>query len=65
MRLTFLFDHGDHFHGIGAYSYSGTAGTPVVHSTNANNRLPELSTRTNPANRAIHLTAGSGAFAGT
>ncbi len=28
-RLTFLFDHGNHFHGIGAYSYTGTVTAPA------------------------------------
>ncbi|MCY7316710.1 MAG: all3515 family Zur-repressed PEP-CTERM protein [Rubrivivax sp.] len=65
MRLTWLYDHGDHFHSIGAYSYSGTAAAPVVNATNANNRLPDPYTRTTPANSAILLAAGSGAFAGS
>src|SRR5690348_16557896 len=47
-RLTLLFDHGNHFHGIGAYSYSGSASAPVVLSTNANNRIPEISSREEP-----------------
>lgn len=64
-RLTWLFDHGDHYHGIGAYSYTGTAGAPVVKATNANNRLPELSTRVDAATSAIALKPGSGAWAGS
>lgn len=63
-RLTMLFDHGDHFHGIGSYSYRGTAAAPVVAATNANNRLPELYTRTSPEHSAIALMPGTGAFAG-
>lgn len=47
-RLTLLFDHGNHFHGIGAYSYTGSAMVPDVLSTNANNRIPEVSSRENP-----------------
>jgi hypothetical protein len=63
-RLTMLFDHGNHFHGIGAYSYSGTAAAPVTLPTNSNNRIPETYARTNPDNQALALTAGTGAFAG-
>ncbi len=40
-RLTFLLDHGDHFHGIGTYSLSGPAGAPVTLPTSTNNRIPE------------------------
>jgi len=50
-RLTFLFAHTDeeepstnHFHGIGVYSYTGPADSPVIISTNTNNRLPETFT---------------------
>lgn len=64
-RLTWLFDHGDHFHGIGAYSYGGTAAVPVVRATNANNRLPELYTRVDAASSAIALQPGSGAWSGS
>lgn len=64
-RLTWLFDHGDHFHSIGAYSYTGTASAPVVNTTNANNRIPELYTRTNDSNNAIPLMQGSGLFSGS
>lgn len=63
-RLTLLFDHGDHFHGIGSYSLRGTASAPVIAATNANNRLPELHTRTTPETSAIALKAGTGALAG-
>jgi hypothetical protein len=63
-RLTLLFDHGDHFHGIGAYSYTGTAAAPVVMSTSANNRIPEPYTRAGGATDAIPLQAGSGASGG-
>lgn len=64
-RLTLLFDHGDHFHGIGAYSYTGPVGSPVVAGTNTNNRLPELHTRVDEATSAIPLVPGSGAWAGS
>lgn len=60
-RLTFLFDHGDHFHGIGTYSLSGPADAPVTLPTSTNNRIPETYTGLS----SIPLKAGSGAFAGT
>ncbi len=63
-RLTLLLDHGNHYHGIGSYSYSGTAQAPVVQSTNANNRLPELYSRTDEASSALALKQGGGAMAG-
>ncbi|MEF7612749.1 all3515 family Zur-repressed PEP-CTERM protein [Aquincola sp. MAHUQ-54] len=63
-RLTLLLDHGNHFHGIGAYSYGGTAASPVVLPTSANNRLPEMSSRVTEAASSIALQAGTGAFAG-
>jgi hypothetical protein len=59
-RLTLLFDHGDHFHGIGTYSYSGPAPHPGVLDTNANNRIPEVSS----LEPGLSLTAGSGTYAG-
>ena len=65
-RLTFLFSHveeipaDNHFHGIGAYSYSGTADSPVVSSTSANNRIPEPYALLPP----LSLTPGTGVFAG-
>ena len=60
-RLSLLFDHGDHFHGIGNYSLSGPADAPITVPTNANNRIPETYTGIT----SIPLQAGSGAFAGT
>lgn len=60
-RLTLLLDHGNHFHGIGAYSYSGPAASLNVLSTSANNRIPEISSREQP----LSLIAGSGLYAGT
>lgn len=60
-RLTLLLDHGEHFHGIGAYSYSGTASAPNVLPTNANNRIPEISSLENP----LPLEMGSGLYDGT
>lgn len=63
-RLTFLLDHGNHFHGIGAYSYTGSAATPVVNGTNANNRLPEISARIAALPGTLELREGTGEFAG-
>lgn len=60
-RLTLLLDHGEHFHGIGTYSYSGPAGAPDVLSTNVNNRIPEISSNEAP----LVLAPGSGLYAGT
>jgi hypothetical protein len=58
-RLTLLLDHGNHFHGIGAYSYVGPAPFPGVSDTNANNRIPEIYTLEPP----LPLSAGSGLYA--
>jgi hypothetical protein len=59
-RLTLLFAHEDHFHGIGAYSYTGTPPAHTVQITNANSRLPEASTAQPP----LSMTPGSGLYAG-
>lgn len=59
-RLTFLLNHGDHYHGIGAYSYSGPAGSPVINPTNSNNRIPEISSGQSP----LPLFPGDGPNAG-
>ncbi|MBL8376378.1 MAG: PEP-CTERM sorting domain-containing protein [Burkholderiales bacterium] len=59
-RLSLLFDHGDHFHGIGTYSFVGPAPHPGVLDTNSNNRIPETYTGDPP----LSLTAGSGLYAG-
>lgn len=59
-RLTLLYNHGDHFHPIGAYSLTGPAASPTVQQTNANNRLPEVSSLQPP----LPLTAGAGLYAG-
>jgi hypothetical protein len=61
-RLTLLYNHGDHYHGIGTYAYTGPnmgAGTAVV-DTSANNRLPEISAAQPP----LLLTGGAGVYAG-
>jgi hypothetical protein len=68
-RLTFLLDHGDHFHSIGSYSLTGPAPGTVV-DTSGNNRIPETYTYTGPGGTAvpdndfIALVAGSGMWAG-
>lgn len=59
-RLTLLYQHGDHYHGLGAYRYLGPAASPTLEDTNANNRVPEISTGQPP----LALVAGSGAYAG-
>lgn len=66
-RLTFLFAHPDeanppsnHFHGIGAYSYTGDIPGHVVQPTNANNRIPEIYTGLPP----LTLHPGDGQFDG-
>lgn len=59
-RLTFLYEHGDHFHGIGSYSLTGDPNSPTILDTNGNNRIPELFTGQEP----LRLTQGTGAFAG-
>lgn len=66
-RLTFLYAHtfpetpaDNHYHGIGAYSYTGDVASPTVIPTNANNRIPETYTAQPP----LTLSAGSGAWAG-
>ena len=60
-RLTLLLDHGNHFHGIGTYSYTGSVTAPAVLSTNTNNRVPEVSSGEGP----LPLAPGSGLYAGT
>jgi len=40
-RLTLLLNHGDHFHGIGAFSYTGSVDQAELSPTNSNNRIPE------------------------
>jgi Ca2+-binding RTX toxin-like protein len=64
-RLTFLVAHTDeeepstnHFHGIGAYSYTGPAAHPTLVLTNTNNRIPETFTLQPP----ITLTPRDGRF---
>jgi len=68
-RLTFLYAHyspgTEHFHGIGAWSYSGDRNNPIVRNTNNNNRIPELAQRERPGGqRYLELRPGSGVFAG-
>ena len=61
-RLTFLYAHGNHYHSIGAYAYTGAnlGASTVVEDTNSNNRIPETYTTQAP----LVLTAGSGGYAG-
>ncbi|MGD9633231.1 MAG: all3515 family Zur-repressed PEP-CTERM protein [Pirellulales bacterium] len=59
-RLTLLFNHVDHFHGLGTYRYVGPAASSVLDDTSANNRVPEISTGQAP----LPLVPGSGAYAG-
>ena len=60
-RLTFLYDHGNHYHSIGAYSLTGPATLPTVIDTNTNNQIPETYTGEAP----LPLTPGTGLYAGT
>ncbi|PPD34791.1 MAG: PEP-CTERM sorting domain-containing protein [Methylomonas sp.] len=57
-NLTLLLNHGNHYHGIGAYSYSGPAASPTVNDTNTNNRIPETYTLEAP----LALNWGSGSL---
>ncbi len=63
--LTFLFSHVEddpttnHFHGIGAYSYSGSVDNPTINSTSSNNRIPESYTGLPP----LTLQPGTGIYA--
>ncbi len=57
-NLTLLLNHGNHYHGIGAYAYSGPAGSPTTNDTNGNNRIPEISSLDAP----LALNWGSGSL---
>ncbi|NJM72626.1 MAG: PEP-CTERM sorting domain-containing protein [Scytonema sp. RU_4_4] len=65
-RLTFLYAHREedpttnHFHGIGAYSYSDSQSNPTINSTNTNNKIPETYTQQSP----LTLLPGTGVFTG-
>lgn len=59
-RLTLLLDHGNHFHAIGAYSYTGLASAPEILSTNTNNRIPEISSGESP----LLLATGNDPYTG-
>lgn len=66
-RLTLLYAHANaenpeknHYHGIGAYSYTGTVPNQAVLSTNANNKIPEGYTNQAP----LSLRPGVGLYAG-
>lgn len=59
-RLTLLLDHGDHYHSIGGYSYTGPAPHPGVLDTSTNNRIPETFSGESP----LDLVPGAGLYAG-
>lgn len=59
-KSTLLLQHGNHYHGIGAHSYSGTKPAVTITDTNANNRIPEISSLEAP----LALTLGSGSLYG-
>lgn len=79
-RVTFLYGHtypdnpaNNHFHSIGAYSYTGPVDNPTVRSTNSNNRIPELFNRAlgvpllalkKKGNRYMSGLAGHGLYEG-
>lgn len=52
--------HADHFHSIGAYTYTGTPPDQTIRPTNTNNRLPEISSQDPP----LTLTQGTGTLYG-
>jgi hypothetical protein len=54
-RLTYLLDHGDHYHTFGSYTLTGPASSPTVVDTNANNRIPEPFSRVSPETQALNL----------
>lgn len=58
-KTTLLLQHGDHYHGMGAHSYSGTKPAVTITDTNANNRIPEISSLEAP----LALTPGKGLYA--
>jgi PEP-CTERM motif len=64
-RLTLLISHlsenpaSNHFHGLGSYSYAGSASNPTINPTSANNRIPEISTKQPP----LQLITGTGLYA--
>ncbi|HEV7300826.1 MAG TPA: all3515 family Zur-repressed PEP-CTERM protein [Tepidisphaeraceae bacterium] len=55
-RLTLLLAHGNHYHSIGTYNYTGPAGSPTLNDTSTNNRLPETYQNMPP----ISLQSGTG-----
>jgi hypothetical protein len=59
-RLTLLLHHGNHFHSIGRYAYTGPADSPTV--IFANSLIPEASYSMPPITLR---TSGTGAWAGT
>jgi hypothetical protein len=59
-RLTLLLNHVNHYHPIGAYSYTGTPPAQSVLQTNANNRIPETFSLQPP----LPLSPGTGSLYG-
>lgn len=66
-RLNFLIAHpnlenvfNNHYHGIGSWSFTGSAENPVESPTNANNRIPETYT----GQPGLTLVPGDGLYAG-
>lgn len=55
-RLTLLLDHGNHYHGIGSFRYTGPAASPTI--VTGNNRIPE------GARPALPVFTGSGIYGG-
>jgi hypothetical protein len=69
-RLTFLYAHtyistpeSNHYHSIGAYSYTGPTANPTVQDTSAGNRIPEVYMQAAGYPR-LNLIPGTGANAG-
>ncbi|MDO9139946.1 MAG: all3515 family Zur-repressed PEP-CTERM protein, partial [Methylobacter sp.] len=58
-KSTLLLQHIDHYHGMGVHSYSGAKEAPTIMDTNANNRIPEISSLEAP----LALTLGEGLYA--
>lgn len=59
-RLSLLFNHDVHYHGLGTYSYTGPAGSATVLDSNANNHSPEISSLQAP----LPLSLGTGSLYG-
>lgn len=62
-RLTLLFNHHDHFHGMAAKTYTGPAGNPTVIDS-SNNRLPETFSGQSPLDLTFGGPLGGGLYSG-